>query len=186
MLIGICEMCGRESKDRQLDSHHALPRRYGGTNEDIIQICRSCHGKADDKFNRYILYPFEINTWHDEEKFKKSTQKYYRKYRRYNKIMFVMHCDSHAYLHIVLIYNIKTKCPTISHSWTWTYNKKNRAGERKYRKKNYKSKLLYWYKINSNARHSDVLSYNIKTKHICITHVWYRNYHKRLENDFSS
>lgn len=45
MLLDICEMCGESEK--RVHEHHALPLAFGGTDEDIVVVCLSCHRKAE-------------------------------------------------------------------------------------------------------------------------------------------
>jgi hypothetical protein len=50
----ICSMCRQEKK--KIDTHHLIPRSWGGTDKDTIQVCSSCHRKAESKFNQIVLY----------------------------------------------------------------------------------------------------------------------------------
>jgi len=54
-LVQPCEMCGK-IVDHTLHSHHAIPRYMENSgDEDIIQVCLSCHRKADWNYDRFLL-----------------------------------------------------------------------------------------------------------------------------------
>jgi hypothetical protein len=51
--LSICEMCGRIC--RLLNTHHIIPRWLGGTDEYTMQICHTCHRKADSLFLQFVF-----------------------------------------------------------------------------------------------------------------------------------
>jgi hypothetical protein len=48
-LRGRCDECGGTFAPSQLDAHHRLPRRYGGTNAlaNLRALCSVCHPKVE-------------------------------------------------------------------------------------------------------------------------------------------
>ena len=46
-----CTLCGvrQDNEERQLDVHHIIPYKNGGTNDlsNLITVCRSCHNKIE-------------------------------------------------------------------------------------------------------------------------------------------
>jgi len=78
-----CGMCRKLFG--QLDTHHAIPRYLGGNNEDTIQVCKSCHKKADIRFDTLILDPFEQGRgkdWYDPDKAKRYANEYNKRYNK--------------------------------------------------------------------------------------------------------
>lgn len=60
-----CEMC-RKIPNHTLHSHHIIPRYMESYNDlDVVQVCKSCHKKADRIFEKFILYPYGKN-WMSE------------------------------------------------------------------------------------------------------------------------
>ena len=56
----ICQACGLNTMDDQIEIHHIKPVVYGGTNDidNLISLCNTCHKNApDDKkeFEEYII-----------------------------------------------------------------------------------------------------------------------------------
>lgn len=43
-----CEICGK-SKPNSLETHHVVPRRYGGSDqpENLVRLCASCHSAIE-------------------------------------------------------------------------------------------------------------------------------------------
>ena len=54
---GDCKQTARLFKGlAQLDEHHILPRRMGGSDDssNLIYLCKSCHTKADAEVRRLL------------------------------------------------------------------------------------------------------------------------------------
>ena len=60
MLINVCEMCGENKKTVP---HHTIPRFLNGEERDVISICNKCHCKTDWIFKRFLLNPFNNNSY---------------------------------------------------------------------------------------------------------------------------
>lgn len=102
-----CEMCGRLFTS--LHSHHTIPRSLGGANRDIIQVCISCHRKADAAFENYIMDPHGLQRgvpWSDARKKNARHRAYSAKYIRYKTIDKIIMGDKIALI-IGLFYNLK-------------------------------------------------------------------------------
>lgn len=46
-----CKACGRRHPEVQLEVHHVIPKRYGGTDsaDNLITLCHECHRKTMHK-----------------------------------------------------------------------------------------------------------------------------------------
>lgn len=96
MTFGICQHCGRFVKKR-IESHHLIPRWCGGKDEDVMEVCHSCHAKLEIIFENFIKWgnfnsPFWENIrksskrhkemyWENLEKSNQSKKEYYLKNR---------------------------------------------------------------------------------------------------------
>ena len=73
-----CEMCRKdlsiiEDHYQTPQSHHSIPIWLDGVGSDIIEVCRSCHKRADERFRNLINDPFGIgkrNRFHNKRKMK--------------------------------------------------------------------------------------------------------------------
>ena len=82
MTSGICFQCGNHIEE-YISSHHIIPRWCGGTNDDIIEVCRSCHKKLDYLFDMFIKYgQLKPIGWRNVNK----TKEHAKIYRKENKI----------------------------------------------------------------------------------------------------
>jgi hypothetical protein len=105
-----CRMCGR-IVNHTLHSHHAIPRYMECSgDEDIIQVCKSCHKRADTTFDRFVLDPFgrsRGSLWHDRVKAVEN-----RRNNRKNisiRTLFVeTFCCARCYVYVELQYNRRT------------------------------------------------------------------------------
>ena len=50
-----CALCGRPFDPGQLTKHHCRPREKGGTREDVVLICRQCHGMVHATYTNATL-----------------------------------------------------------------------------------------------------------------------------------
>lgn len=96
-----CETCHR-IPDHTLHSHHAIPRYMGCSDDrDIVQICKSCHKRADWSFERLILYPFgkdwilELRLTGDGRTFVQNL----KSIRRFERVMLDPDDDVRGHLH---------------------------------------------------------------------------------------
>lgn len=118
-----CEMCGEFAT--RLETHHQIPRYFGGKEDDTIQVCKSCHSKADQRFTKFLLEPFgetRGTSWHDEEKFRKYLREYTKNYYR-AKNLFNYTIQKNVVCLTMMQYNKRTG--NISISTTWQHRKNN-------------------------------------------------------------
>jgi len=80
-----CAMCDKKVENF-LSGHHVMPRFLGGTDEDIILVCRNCHSRADKIFLQYLLDPFGENGygifWRNPIQKKKRDAEYYQEKKK--------------------------------------------------------------------------------------------------------
>lgn len=50
-----CSLCGRLFEGKQLTRHHCRPREKGGGAEDVVQLCRACHGMVHATYTNATL-----------------------------------------------------------------------------------------------------------------------------------
>lgn len=59
--------------------HHLVPYWLDGTEEDIVEVCRPCHVRLENRFNNFIRYGyFTAPKWYDSTK----RREYFRKRHR--------------------------------------------------------------------------------------------------------
>jgi hypothetical protein len=114
--IPTCQMCGK-AIGTTLSTHHVIPRFLGIDDETTIEICRTCHTKADRRFIHLLLDPFDDNGFGVSYAYpgKVNTRQriYKRKYYKH-KSLFRMKLEERFYCVINLYYNTKTKHIQIS------------------------------------------------------------------------
>jgi hypothetical protein len=178
---GKCEWCGRYYE--HLQSHHLIPRWCGGTDEDIINVCASCHHILEVRFRNFIFYgTFKQPRFENYDKHKKRSIVYYYKNRekrlKYNKE-----------------YHIKYREERIKYLKEW--KKKNRdkylKGIKEWRKKHPGIKTFRKiYKRIKNAHPgmakelADKFYQKMKEKGYKITNEGYQkyyNYMKKIEEE---
>lgn len=81
-----CWFCGNPKEERELSSHHLIPRWCGGVDEDIVEVCWACHRKLDHLFTNFIKYgQFVPPHWQNQEKFRRRHNKWFKEYYRKNR-----------------------------------------------------------------------------------------------------
>jgi len=79
MTSGICGHC-EKFVEKKIESHHLIPRWCGGTDEDIIEVCHSCHAKLERIFENFIKWgQFTPVYWENKIKTAKMSREYYIK-----------------------------------------------------------------------------------------------------------
>lgn len=72
----ICAQCGIKL---QTDLHHLLPYWMGGTIQDSLEHCKSCHGKLESRFNNFVKYGnFKVKVHKNEPYIASDRRAYYR------------------------------------------------------------------------------------------------------------
>lgn len=100
-----CEWCGKE---RILCTHHLIPRWCGGLDGDIIEACRSCHRKLEERFSNFIKYgAFQSEMWQNPKKRRVADREYQRNIRRRTTVFFFT-VDPTIYYRDMLAYNLNT------------------------------------------------------------------------------
>lgn len=63
-----CEICGFESA-RAIESHHIIPRRFGGTDEDenLVDLCANCHRAIESIYDMQFWRRVAENQDDDKE-----------------------------------------------------------------------------------------------------------------------
>lgn len=155
-----CDMCG--IADKQLFSHHVIPRIYGGENKDIIQVCQHCHGLADGKFRRFIYDPFDLmKYWKDPLKTKDYNAKYIGQ-----KMIYYLNLEDTCGIDLMLRYNTKTN--RIGVSGGRHYNKRCKG--------RYSVKSIYYLTIEPNlVLKINVLYHNKIGNCLIVGHCYSRN-----------
>jgi hypothetical protein len=70
-----CQHCGKKSV--RFSSHHLIPRYLDDSNEDLMELCDSCHQKFERIFWNFIVWgSLKTNKWQNYEKQLKRNREY--------------------------------------------------------------------------------------------------------------
>jgi len=118
MKLWKCEMC--DKKVLQIQEHHVIPwyLSHDDSDSNIMRLCRSCHKKADARFNNLILYG-KMNV--TDETHKRIRIRYSKKYRK-SKQLYVVTLSKYIHYRDMLWYNTKTGVICINQQWYYAPN----------------------------------------------------------------
>jgi uncharacterized phage-like protein YoqJ len=165
--FNVCEMCGKHTS--RLDSHHTIPRYIGGDDRDIIQVCKSCHIRADKLFAHIIVNPFKEQylKWKDDKKKKLSSYKYRDTFLHYMHL-FSMSPEPKVQVRQQMSYNSKLNTIYISYNFSRSgkgYSKQLSRIE--VETGIYFSNIIRLYKNTGHIRFQVTFRYKNRLIHIC-------------------
>jgi uncharacterized protein YlaI len=81
-MIKICNFCGKEVN--RVDNHHLIPRWFENNGGEVINVCRGCHTKLENRFDNFIKWGSFESPLQEQSELKKQldSEYYYKNHER--------------------------------------------------------------------------------------------------------